>query len=71
MKKYNTIVIDPPEQEVLTHLYGWDNKHVNIKKLLTPKEKSLLIERGYKIGNKLKSNVNLLESIRRDRKNKR
>ena len=58
-----------PEQEVLTHLYGWDNKHVHIRKLLTPQEKYLLINKGYKIGNKLKKNVPLLESIRRLRKN--
>lgn len=58
-----------PEQEVLTHLYGWDNKHIHIRKLLTPQEKYLLINKGYKIGNKLKKNVPLLESIRRLRKN--
>ena len=58
-----------PEQEVLTHLYGWDNKYVNINNLLTPMEKKLLTDRGYKIDNSLKRKVNLLETIRRIRKN--
>ena len=57
-----------PKQEVLTHLYGWDNPHVNIKKLLTPREKSLLRENGYLINNELKNNTQLLIETRRKRK---
>lgn len=60
-----------PKQEVLTHLYGWDNKHISINELLTPKEKELLKSKGYKIKNKLKENVPLLKSIRAIRKNPR
>jgi hypothetical protein len=60
-----------PKQEVLTHLYGWDNKHISIKRLLTPKEKELLKSKGYKIKNSLKENIPLLKSIRNTRKNPR
>ena len=58
-----------PNQEVLTHLYGWGNKYVGIENLLTPKEKSILVDKGYKIDESLKRRVNLLESIRKIRKN--
>jgi hypothetical protein len=58
-----------PRQEILTHIYGWDNKHISIKKLLTPKEKQLLKDKGYKIKKSLKEDVTLLKSIRSLRKN--
>lgn len=58
-----------PKQEVYTHLYGWDNPHVDINTLLTPKEKEILINKGYTINNNLKNNTKLLSDIRKLRKN--
>lgn len=57
-----------PQQEVYTHLYGWDNPHVDINLLLTPREKSILTQNGFKITNGLKENVELLKRVRRIRK---
>ena len=58
-----------PKQEVLTHLYGWDNPNIDINILLTPKEKQLLKAEGYQIDQSLKNNVELLKRIRGKRKN--
>lgn len=58
-----------PKQEVLTHLYGWDNPNIDINMLLTPKEKQLLKAEGYQIDQSLKNNVELLKRIRGKRKN--
>ena len=60
-----------PKQEVYTHLYGWDNPHVDINTLLTPKEKEILIAKGYTINNNLKNDPKLLSDIRKLRKNPR
>lgn len=58
-----------PKQEVYTHLYGWDNPHIDINTLLTPKEKEILKSKGYTINNNLKNNTNLLIEVRKLRKN--
>jgi hypothetical protein len=58
-----------PQQEVYTHLYGWDNPHMDINLLLTPREKLLLLHNGHDINNKLKSDTELLSRVRRLRKN--
>lgn len=58
-----------PKQEVYTHLYGWNNPHIDINILLTPKEISILTNNGYKITNDLKKDVELLTTIRKIRKN--
>jgi hypothetical protein len=58
-----------PKQEVYTHLYGWNNPHIDINILLTPKEKNILIKNGYQITNELKKNVELLSKVRKIRKN--
>jgi hypothetical protein len=58
-----------PKQEVLTHLYGWDNPNIDINDLLTPKEKEILKADGYVIDNSLKNDINLLKRIRAKRKN--
>jgi hypothetical protein len=60
-----------PKQEVYTHIYGWDNPHIDINKLLTPKEKEILISKGYTINNNLKNDPKLLSDIRKLRKNPR
>ena len=60
-----------PKQEVYTHIYGWDNPHIDINNLLTPKEKEILISRGYTINNNLKNDPTLLSNIRKMRKNPR
>ena len=57
-----------PKQEVYTHLYGWDNPHIDINLLLTPKEKLILIDGGHKITNELKANPQLLDKVRNIRK---
>ncbi len=58
-----------PKQEVLTHLYGWDNPNIDINKQLTPKEKELIKKEGYQIDQSLKNNVDFLKKIRGMRKN--
>ena len=58
-----------PKQEVYTHLYGWNNPHIDINILLTPKEKNILIKNGHQITNDLKKNVELLSKVRKIRKN--
>jgi hypothetical protein len=58
-----------PKQEVYVHLYGWDNPHVDINLLLTPKEKSIILNAGYDINNNLKRDVAFLKRVRRIRKN--
>jgi hypothetical protein len=57
-----------PKQEVLTHLYGWDNPNIDINNLLTPKEKEILKNDGYEIDENLKNNINLLKKTRVKRK---
>ena len=57
-----------PKQEVLTHLYGWGNPNIDINNLLTPKEKEILKNDGYEIGENLKNNINLLKKTRVKRK---
>ncbi len=58
-----------PKQEVLTHIYGFDNPNIDIDKLLTPKEKKILNDLGYIVTNALKQNVNVLKRVRLLRKN--
>ena len=58
-----------PKQEVLTHLYGWDNPNIDINEQLTPKEKELIKKEGYQIEQNLKNNVDFLKKIRGKRKN--
>lgn len=58
-----------PKQEVLTHIYGFDNPNIDIEKLLTPKEKRILNDLGYIVTNALKQNVDVLKRVRLLRKN--
>jgi hypothetical protein len=58
-----------PKQEVLTHIYGFDNPNIDIDKLLTPKEKKILNDLGYIVTNALKQNVDVLKRVRLLRKN--
>jgi len=58
-----------PKQEVLTHIYGFDNPNIDIDKLLTPKEKRILNDLGYIVTNALKQNVDVLKRARLLRKN--
>lgn len=58
-----------PQQEVYTHIYGWDNPHIDINLLLTPREKMILLRNGHDINNGLKRNIPLLRKTRIKRKN--
>lgn len=58
-----------PKQEVLTHIYGFDNPNIDIENLLTPKEKRILNDLGYIVTNALKHNVDILKRVRLLRKN--